>query len=108
MKIVVSAIIIALCLASADLAIGTAYPQRESPPVPALIYSPKKTDILIFRGIIKYHDMGTALATDRAVYPLIGGDFAMIVGKEVNIIGKMVKENDVEKIVVARVQFDRE
>lgn len=108
MKILVSAMFFALLVASADFAIGIAYPNSGNPPVPALIYSPKRTDILVFRGIIKQTDEGTALFTDRAVYPLIGGDFEMIIGNQVNIIGKMVKEGDVEKILVARIQFDRE
>jgi len=32
----------------------------------------------------------------------------MIIGEEVNIIGKMIREDNIEKIVVARVQFERE
>ena len=32
----------------------------------------------------------------------------MIVGKKVNIIGKMIKEGNTEKIAVSRVQFDKE
>lgn len=108
MKIFISAVFFALLLASADLAIGTAYQNNGTPPAPALIYSPKRADILIFRGTITQLDEGTALVTDRAVYPLLGGDFAMIIGNEVNIIGKMVKEGEVKKILVARIQFDRE
>lgn len=108
MKILVSTIFFAIFLASADYVIGMAYPNSVKPPVPAMIYSPQKSDILVFRGIVTQIDEGTALFTDRAIYPLLGGDFAMIVGKEVNVIGQMVKEGDVEKIEVARVQFDRE
>jgi hypothetical protein len=108
MKLLVSAVFFAMFLASADFAIGIAYPNIVKPPIPAIIYSPQQSDILVFRGIISQFGEGTALFTDRAVYPLLGGDFAMIVGKEVNIIGQMVKEDDVEKIEVARVQFDRE
>ena len=51
---------------------------------------------------------GTVLRTEKAVYPLLGGDFAMIIGEEVNVIGKMVRENNIGKIIVARVQFERE
>lgn len=108
MKILVSTIFFSIFLASADYVIGMAYPNSVKPPVPAMIYSPQKSDILVFRGIVTQIDEGTALFTDRAIYPLLGGDFAMIVGKEVNVIGQMVKEGDVEKIEVARVQFDRE
>lgn len=108
MKILISIVFFSIFLASADVVIGMAYPNSVKPPVPAIIYSPQKSDILVFRGIITQIDEGTALFTDRAIYPLLGGDFAMIVGKEVNVIGQMVKEGDVEKIEVARVQFDRE
>ena len=108
MKILLSAIIFAICLASADYAPGIATPDSGKPPLPAIIYSPKNTDTLIFRGIIQRLDNGTALITDKAIYPLLGGDFEMIVGKEVNIIGTMVKEGYVDKIIVARVQFDRQ
>lgn len=108
MKILVSAVFFAIFLASADYVIGMAYPNSVRPPVPAIIYSPQKSDILVFRGIITQMDDGTALFTNRATYPLLGGDFAMIVGKEVNVIGQMVKEGDIEKIEVARVQFDRD
>ena len=108
MKIFVSAVFFALLLASAEIAIGIAYPYNGKPPFPTLIYSPKRADVLIFRGTITQLDEGTALVTDRAVYPLIGGDFEMIIGNEVNIIGKMIRVGDVEKILVARIQFERE
>ncbi len=67
----------------------------------------KKIDNYIFKGVIKKLDTGTALYTKKAIYPLSGGDFNMIIGKEVHIIGKIIKEGNVEKIEVARVQFDR-
>ena len=64
-------------------------------------------DSLVFKGVVKKLDTGTALYTEEAVYPLMGGDFDMIVGKNVHIIGRIVKDGKVEKISVARVQFDR-
>jgi len=64
-------------------------------------------DNLVFKGVVKKLDTGTALYTEKAVYPLMGGDFDMIVGKNVHIIGRIVKDGKVEKISVARVQFDR-
>lgn len=83
-------------------------PGKFKPPGPALIYSPKNTDILIFQGIIeKAGNNGTALRTATTVYPLLGGDFAMIVGERVKVIGSVVREEEGAKIVVARVQFHR-
>jgi len=107
MKIIFSAAILALCLISAETAIGIATPPTRNHPVPVLIYSHKDSDTVVLRGTVKPFAETTALFTDTAIYPLIGGDFDMIVGKEVNIIGEMVLEDDVRKIEVARVQFDR-
>lgn len=84
-----------------------ARPETVRPPSPALIYSPKNTDILIFQGTIEKSRGGTALRTESALYPLLGGDFAMIVGEQVKIIGKVVQEEQAAKIVVARIQFPR-
>lgn len=102
--------IIAIYLAFPCKALSLTVPETSRSPVPAIIYSPKNTETLIFRGTIQPTEDGdgTALYTEQAVYPLLGGDFAMIIGEEVNIIGKMVREDNVEKIVVARVQFERE
>lgn len=76
-------------------------------PSPALIYSPKNTDILVFQGTIEKTGDGTGLRTEAALFPLLGGDFAMIVGERVKIIGKVVQEDREAKILVARVQFPR-
>ena len=107
MKIMFSAAVFALCLITADTAIGIATPPMKKHPVPVLVYSHKDSDTIVLRGTVKPFAQSTALFTDDAIYPLIGGDFEMIVGKEVNIIGEMVLENDIRKIHVARVQFDR-
>ena len=110
MKFYLATLIIAMYLTIADKGLAITIPQGSKPPVPAIVYSPKNTEMLIFRGTIKgtQDGEGTALYTEQAIYPLLGGDFAMIIGEEVNIIGKMVTEDDIEKIVVARVQFERE
>ncbi len=105
-----STIIFSICLAMPCSTLALTLPEASKPPVPALIYSPKNTEILIFHGTVQLREdgYGTVLLTEQSVYPLLGGDFAMIIGEEVNIIGKMVREDNIEKIVVARVQFERE
>ncbi len=104
------AIIFALCLVIPYKAFALTIPETSKPPVPALIYAPKNTEILVFHGTVQQTEDGdgTVLRTEKAVYPLLGGDFAMIIGEEVNVIGKMVREDNIEKIIVARVQFERE
>ncbi|MFH0780389.1 MAG: hypothetical protein V2B20_00310 [Pseudomonadota bacterium] len=104
------AIIIAIYLALPCKALSLTIPEASRSPVPTIIYSPKNSETLIFRGTVQKTEDGdgTALYTEQAVYPLLGGDFAMIIGEEVNIIGKMVREGNIEKIIVARVQFERE
>lgn len=77
-------------------------------PRPAKIDSARFTEQLVFAGTVKRLDQGTALFTEKQVYPLIGGDFGMIVGKNVKIIGTLVKEDNIDKLAVARVQFERQ
>lgn len=105
-----SLLIIALFLAFPCKAFPLTIPDTSRSPVSPIIYSPKNSETLIFRGTVQQTEDGdgTALYTEQAVYPLLGGDFAMIIGEEVNIIGKMVREENIDKIVVARVQFERE
>jgi hypothetical protein len=110
MNKVLLAIICAFCLAIPCKVLSITIPENTKPVAPALIYSPKNTETLIFRGTVQKtgDGGGTVLQTEKAAYPLLGGDFAMIIGEQVNIIGKMVKEDNIDKIVVARVQFERE
>ncbi|MGB3212260.1 MAG: hypothetical protein WBB19_16275 [Desulforhopalus sp.] len=105
--------IIAVCasyLAISSLATGTSTPAKTDSLVQDTLQSSQATDRTVFRGIVQKldeGDEGTALFTDKKVYPLLGGDFKTIVGKEVNIIGKVVLEEDIEKIIVARIQLDK-
>ncbi len=62
----------------------------------------------VFSGVVKKMDGGAALVTSNATYLLSGGNFDGIIGKEVNIIGKMVKEGSIKKIEVARAQLAHE
>ena len=107
MKIMFSAAVFALCLIVAKTAIGIGTPLPKKHPIPVLIYTQRDAGTIVLRGTVKPFAQSTALFTDNAIYPLIGGDFDMIVGKEVNIIGEIVLEDDIRKIDVARVQFDR-
>lgn len=105
MKKTLSIAIFAICLAFSNLAFGVSTPSEIKSPAPAAADSSQAEENLVFRGIIKNLDEGTALFTDKEIYPLVGGNFETIVGKEVNIIGKVIKDGDVEKIIVARIQF---
>lgn len=60
---------------------------------------------LIFTGVIKRIPNGTALITNSATYLLDGGNFEAMAGKEVNILGRVVKEGSIEKIIVSRAQL---
>ncbi len=63
---------------------------------------------LVFTGVVKKIPDGTALVTNTTTYLLTGGNFESIVGKEVNIIGKIIKEGSHKTIHVARAQLARE
>jgi hypothetical protein len=107
MKKVLSTIVFVVCLSAASYAFGISAPTATTSPTPSIIDSPQAVDTLVFTGVVKKLDQGTALFTEKEVYPLLGGNFAMVVGKEVNIIGKLIKEGNVEKIIVSRVQFEK-
>lgn len=105
MKKTLSIIIFAICLVISGHAFGDSPPAKIKSPAPASADASQAATNMVFLGIVKKLDEGTALFTDKDVYPLVGGDFDMIVGKHVNIIGRIIKEGDVEKINVFRVQF---
>jgi len=100
-----------LAIACTAFVLGTGQAMA-STPTPndstAAIESTQLTKNLIFHGTVEKIDEGTALNTEKGLYPLLGGDFDMIVGKEVNIIGKMIDDKGTEKIAVSRIQFDKE
>ncbi len=105
MKKILSTIAFAIFLLITGYAFGISNQETTQSPVSSAINVSHVADNAIFQGIVKKLDKGTALFTEKNVYPLIGGDFQMIVGKEVNIIGKIVRDGGVDKISVARVQF---
>ena len=102
MKKIVTASIVAFCVAmgSSCFASAPAAPKAEDKAKAAV----EQTKEAEFKGIVKKHEDGAALITKDKTYPLTGGDFAMIVGKEVNITGKLVKEGEVEKLVVSKME----
>ncbi len=63
---------------------------------------------LVFTGTVKEIPGGTALVTTSNTYILGGGNFSGIVGREVNIIGKVVAEGSFEKIMVSHIQLARQ
>jgi hypothetical protein len=107
MKRVLTIAIVAgfLIVCTNSLAVST--PSTTSTKDSVATLAENQIDNLVFKGVVKKLDTGTALYTEKAIYPLMGGDFDMIVGKSVHIIGRIVKDGNVEKISVARVQFDR-
>ena len=91
-----------LAINSSALAVST----KQSPITSkAKIESTQDKKSLVFKGVVKRHDEGTALFTENGVYPLKGGDFSMIIGETVNIIGELVNDGKNDSIAVARVQY---
>lgn len=107
MKRTLSIVISAICLVISGPASGVSAQTMIKSPAPSDVDSSQATENRVFRGIVKKLDEGTALFTDKEIYPLVGGDFETIVGKEVNIIGKIVREGDIEKLQVTLVQFNK-
>ncbi len=62
----------------------------------------------VFSGIVRKIPDGAALVTSNTTYHLTGGNFDGIIDREVNIIGKVVKEGAIEKIEVTRAQLAHE
>lgn len=107
MKKLVKSLTIAACLAISGFALAVSN-STEPPQVdPAQIETPAKNDLQVFHGIVKELDDGMALYTEKEVYPLIGGEFDMIKGKEVNITGKVVEEGNIKKLAVNRIQLNK-
>jgi hypothetical protein len=108
MKQLLSTIIVTVSLSIASYAFGTTPVPTDTAKQATANLVQETTKASEFKGIIKKLDTGTALFTENEIYPLVGGDFETIVGKEVLIIGKLVTENDIKKISVARVQFEKQ
>lgn len=107
MKNLVRPITIAACLALSGYAYGVSNSSEPPQIDPVKIGAKSKKETQIFHGIAKRQGDGMALYTEKGVYPLIGGEFDMIDGKEVNIIGKIVEEGNVKKLAVNRIQLNK-
>jgi len=107
MKNLVKPITIVACLLISGYAYGVSNSTDNSTVDPAQIQAAGKKETQIFHGIVKQLDDGMALYTEKEVYPLIGGEFDMIKGKEVNIIGKVVEEGNIKKLAVNRIQLSK-
>lgn len=100
-------ITIAACLAMSGFALTVSH-STEPPQVnPSQIEAPAKNDIQMFHGVVKEDGDGVALYTDKEIYPLIGGEFDLIKGKEVNITGTIVEEGNIKRLAVKRIQLNK-
>lgn len=107
MKKLIKPLIIAVCLAISGFALAVSNSTEPPQTDPAQIEAQAKDGIQVFHGIVKQHEDGMALYTEDEIYPLIGGEFDMIKGKEVNITGKVVEEGNIKKLAVNRIQLNK-
>lgn len=103
----VKPITIVACLALSGYAYGVTISSNTSKVDPAQVEAVEQQQTQMFHGIVKELDDGMALYTEKEVYPLIGGEFDMIKGKEVNIIGRVVNDGQVRKLAVNRIQLQK-
>jgi hypothetical protein len=97
--------IIAVCLFASCVAFNSSgFAATDEKPMTDVMQNAEAEQIMdsVYTGIVEKHKDGTVLVTPEKVYPLVGGDFTMIIGKEVNVLGKVVKEDDVEKLIVSK------
>ena len=85
-----------LLIAVNGYAVSTATPQPLEKNSATPVELGAEVNNLVFTGTVKKIPDGTALVTATTTYLLTGGNFDAIVGKEVNIIGKVIKEGSIE------------
>lgn len=107
MKNLVKPFTIVVCLALSGYAYGVSNSSGSQKVNAAEVETAAQNETVILHGIVKRLDDGMALYTEKDVYPLIGGEFDMIKDKEVNIIGKLVKEGEIKKLAVNRIQLKK-
>jgi len=109
MKKVIPALVITVCIVFSSNSFANTKPAvTESKDALATAAIEQAAETKIFKGTVEKLDTGAALLTEEAIYPLLGGNFENIIGKEVKITGKIIKEENVEKIVVAMVQLKKQ
>lgn len=103
---------LSICLLVGSLAIGTSSfataPAAPAAPADQAKAAVEQVEESVFQGVVQKHEDGAALVIGDKTYPLTGGDFGMIVGKEVSVTGKLVKEGDVEKLAVSKLDLDKQ
>lgn len=107
MKKLVKSLTIVIYLAMSGISFAVSNSTEPPQGDPAKIVVTAKQDTQVFHGIVKKLNDGMALYTEKEVYPLIGGEFDIINGKEVNIIGKIVEEGSIKKLAVNRIQLNK-
>lgn len=63
---------------------------------------------LVFTGTVTQIENGLALVTRKATYLLSGDGLEEVIGKQVNIIGKLEKKDATETIIVIRYQLAKD
>lgn len=105
MKNIIITCVITLSLAMSVSAYGATTPAKELKPDGSKAPAAQNIQAL-YKGIIKKHEDGAALITADKTYPLVGGDFMKMIGKEVSVIGKVAKDGKVEKLVVSKLEVN--
>lgn len=62
---------------------------------------------MMYKGVVKQTESGMELVTPDSSYLLDGGDFTGLSGKKVIVVGKLIKEGDIEKLMVDNLQIDK-
>lgn len=99
MKNIIITCVVSICLGLSASVFAAVTPTKPAKPGAEQVQ-------VLYKGIIKKHEHGTALITADKTYPLVGGNFAKMIGKEVSIVGKVAKEGEVEKLVVAKLELN--
>lgn len=107
MKHLIPVIIVVSLIAFSNASLAVSTPTAPVSDMAATDAIRKQTETKTFLGTVEKLRVGAALFTDGAIYPLLGGDFEQIIGKQVRITGQLIKEDNIEKIVVARIQIKR-
>ncbi len=93
----------------AQISFGTDYQQIRTLPPEVFPAQPESyVNNLVFTGTVQERAGETVLVTAANTYILAGGNFSGIVGREVNILGKIIAEGALRKIMVSHIQLARQ